>query len=276
MGRLKPGVTAAQAEADLQPIIEDLKRRNPPPFPRSTGSGCDLRRDIPEQHQGGALAASAAVGLLLLIACANVSSLLLARGLARWSEMAVRMSVGASRSKLVSQLLTESVVLALSGGIVGVLLAWVGMKAILTVVPPFTIPDESEVRIHLPVMAFSLAATMLTAVIFGLGPALASAKANLSEALRLGGRGAVARQGHGLARGALVVMEVALSVVLLTSAGLMIQTLMAVQSLANNGDPRLCRGGSRSLTFPGVHRGNSDREPPSTRKGDPRWTSTKA
>ncbi len=231
LGRLKPGVTAAQAEADLKPVIDDLKRLAPESFPEQYRVALrSFAETFPSGIRQELWLLLAAVALLLLIACANVSSLLLARGLARRGEMAVRMSVGASRRRLVAQLLTESAVLALCGCLLGVLLAWGGMKAILTVVPPFTIPDESEVRIHLPVLGFSLALTFLTALLFGLGPALASSKTSLSEALRSGGRGAVAGRGHGLARGALVVLEVALSVVLLTSAGLMVRTLMAAES----------------------------------------------
>lgn len=230
VGRLKPGISAAQAEADLHPVIADLKRREPSAFPEKYRVSLrSFAETFPSSIREELWMLLAAVGLLLLIACANVSSLLLARGLARWSEMAVRMSVGAARGRLVRQLLSESLVLAMSGGAAGVLLAWAGIKAILAVVPPNTIPDESEVRIHLPVLLFSLVVTMLTALLFGLGPALASSKASLADALRSGGRGAVAGRGHGLARGALVVLEVALSVVLLTSAGLMIRTLMAAR-----------------------------------------------
>ena len=231
-GRLKPGVTAAQAEADLRPIIDELKRREPAAFPEKYRVGLlSFAETFPSGIRDELWLLLAAVGLLLLIACANVSSLLLARGLERASEMAVRLSVGAGRGRLIRQLLTESMVLALCGGALGVLMAWVGMKAILAVVPPFTIPDESEVRIHLPVMGFSVLVTMATALLFGLGPALAASKANLVDALKSGGRGAIAGRGHVFVRGALVVAEVALSVVLLTGAGLMIRTLVAVETV---------------------------------------------
>ncbi len=230
LGRLRPGVTAAEAETDLRPIIEDLSRSEPGAFPEKFRVGLmTFAETFPSGIRRELYLLLASVGLLLLIACANVSNLLLARGLARGTEMAVRLSVGAPRGRLISQLLTESVVLALVGCALGVLLAWVGMKAILTVVPPFTIPDESEVRIHLPVLGFSLGLTVLSALIFGLGPAIAATKSNLTDALRSGGKGAVAGRGHGLARGALVVTEVALSVVLLTSAGLMVRSLLAAE-----------------------------------------------
>lgn len=233
VGRLRGGVTAAQVEADLRPIIEDLKRREPAAFPEKFRIGLrTFAETFPSGIREELWMLLAAVGLLLLIACANVSSLLLARGLARGSEMAVRLAVGAGRGRLVRQLLTESMALGLVGGVLGVGLAWAGMKGILAVVPPFTIPDESEVRIHLPVLVFSMLVTMAAAVIFGLGPALASTKTNVADALRSGGRGSVAARGHGRARSWLVVGEVALSVVLLVSAGLMIRTLLAAQNAA--------------------------------------------
>lgn len=231
VGRVKPGISPAAAEADLRPILEDLRTREPGSFPAQFKvSLLPFAETFPSGIKQGLWLLLAAVGLLLLIACANVSSLLMARGLARGAEMAVRLSVGAKRFRLIRQLLTESFVLAATGGIFGIALAFIGLRAILAVVPPNSIPDESHVRIHLPVLLFSFTATLLTAVIFGLGPALAASRANLAVVMRAGGRGAIAGRGHALVRGALVVAEVALAVVLLTSAGLMIRTLQTIQS----------------------------------------------
>ncbi len=232
VGRLKPGVTEAQAAADLHPIIDDLRRREPSQFPEKFQVGIlSFAETFPSGIRETLWLLLAAVGLLLLIACANVSSLLLSESVSRQQEMAVRAAMGASRTRLIRQLLTESAVLALAGGALGVLFADLGMKAILALVPPFTIPDESEVRINLSVLAFSLATTMLTAFIFGLAPAWQGSRANLAGALKGAGRAAGPGRRQSLVRSTLVVTEVALSVVLLVSAGLMVRTMIAVETI---------------------------------------------
>ena len=173
VGRLKPGVTAAQAEADLRPIMEDLQRQSPHDFPEKWRAGI-----IPfaEQFQSGLhdalLILFGAVGLLLLISCVNVSNLLLSKASARYKEIAVRASLGASRFRIVRQLLCESFVLALVGGLAGVVLAKAGLAGIMAVVPPDTIPDEAVISLNTPVLLFAVAISVAAALIFGLAPAL--------------------------------------------------------------------------------------------------------
>jgi putative ABC transport system permease protein len=233
LGRLKQGVSAAQAEADLRPIIEDLKQREPAQFPDRWRVGVvPFKETFPSSIQRDIWILFGAVALLLLIACANVSNLLLSKATARQKEIAVRTALGASRGRVVRQLLTESLLLALVGCAIGVALAYGGLRVILTLVPPNTIPDEAEIAINLPVLVFTAAVSALTAVVFGLAPALHASRRDVANPLRESGRGL---SGGGvrqvLMRNSLVVIEVALSLVLLVGASLMIRTVIALKAV---------------------------------------------
>lgn len=231
LGRLKSGYTREQAAASLQPVLQDLARRFPAGFPSGwKGELRSFKEIFPSSIRQQLWLLFGAVGLLLLIACANVSNILLARGAARRREMAVRSALGAERVRLVRQLLTESLILALAGGVAGCLLAWGGLRWILAVLPPDTIPDESEVVLSLPVLAFSIAVCLITTLIFGLAPALATASRDLATPLREASRGSGGGRQAWL-RGSLVVSEVALSVVLLVSAALVVKALFELQNL---------------------------------------------
>jgi putative ABC transport system permease protein len=228
LGRLKPGITIAQANADLatiaQHIAEDYPKSNKGWGVRVEPLKNDfLNRDV----QTGLKLLLGAVSFVLLIACANVANLLLARGTARQKEVAVRASVGASRRQIFTQFLIESLALASLGGVLGVGLAWVLMKAILISLPPYTLLSETDVRMSLPVLLFTVGTVMLAGVLFGCAPAWQAARMNLNDVLKEGGSSSRSTGRHGLRR-ALVVAEFALALSLLAGGGLAMHSLWNV------------------------------------------------
>ena len=237
MGRLGPGGVAA-AEASLRPIAADFAARAPDRFAASFRLAFPSFGETFASSLGPTLGVLlGAVGLLLLIACGNVSNLQLARATARAREMALRASLGASRWRLVRQLLTESALLAAAGGVLGLALTQASLWAVTTVIPPGTIPDESHVRLNAPVLLFSIGLATLSTLIAGLVPAWQISRTDAAQALRDGGRSATAGAGQARLRGALVVAEIGLSTVLLVGAGLMVRTLVGMQHVPLTFDP---------------------------------------
>jgi len=224
MGRLKPGVTLQQANANMDSVTRHIAEV----YPKSNmGWGATvepLKNDfISRDLIKNIWLLMGAVGFILLIACVNVANLLLARGTVRQREIAVRASLGATRGQLFAQFLTESLALSLIGGILGVSLAWGLLRIIVALIPPFTLPSEADIRVNLPVLFFSLAATLLAGVLFGCAPAWQTARLNLSDVLKESGRSAVGAGRPGLRR-TLVVIEFALALTLLAGAGLVIHS----------------------------------------------------
>ncbi len=232
LGRLKPGVTAAQAEADLRPIIQHLREESPSDFPEKWRVGLlSFKETFPSDIRQGLWILFGAVGMLLLIACVNVSNLLLSKAADRQQEMNVRASLGASRWTLVRQLLTESLVIAMSGAMAGVLLAYATLNTIIAAVPQGVIPDEAHIEMNRPALIFALCVAAATAVLFGLAPALHTARADVAPALRQAARGSSSGTGQRSIRSVLVIGEVALALMLLVGASLMLRTLFAMQSV---------------------------------------------
>ena len=228
VARMKPGVTREQAQREMDTIAARLEQQYPE-FNKIWGVNVvPLRTQFTGEIRRPLLILLGAVGFVLLIACANVANLLLARASARRREIAVRSGLGASRWRIARQLLTESVMLSVVGGLLGVLVAWWGTKALVALSPPALI-DLQRVSVNLPVLGFTLGLAVLTGLIFGLAPALEATRFDLHDSLKEGGKN-VGGGGHRM-RSLFVITQVALALVLLVGAGLLLRSFSRLQSV---------------------------------------------
>jgi putative ABC transport system permease protein len=255
IGRLKPGLTMAEARANFTTIARQLEQQYPETNKGRSVNVLSLEEQFVGETRRALLVLFGAVGFVLLIACANVANLLLVRATARQKEIAVRAALGAGRLRLVRQLLTESLPLALAGGSFGLLLALWGVD-LLMALGPTKLPRVENVGIDARVLGFTLFMTFLTGVIFGLVPAWQTSKTNVQEALKEGGRGSADSVGRHRMRSLLVVAEIALTLVLLVGAGLMIKSFLRLHAVELGFDP----GNVLTMQFslPGVKYGESE------------------
>jgi putative ABC transport system permease protein len=227
VARLKPGVTQAQARSELDTIARRMEAQYPD---TNTGISFDptpLHDDVVSDIKPALLVILGAVAFVLLIACANVANLLLARGAARQKEIAIRTALGAGRLRIVRQLLTESVLLSLIGGGLGLLLAMWGVD-LLVAASPQDLPRVRESGLDLSVLGFTAAVSILTGILFGLAPSLKASRLDLNESLKEGSRGSTESLRRNRVRSLLVISEVALSLVLLIGAGLLIRSFVSL------------------------------------------------
>ena len=237
VGRLRSGVGIEQARAEMDTIAARLEQKRPE---FNTGWGITLvpvREQLAGEIKTPLLILLGAVSFVLLIACANVANLQLARAASRSKEMAIRAALGAGRVRVVRQLLTESLLLALAGGLLGLGLGVWGVDALVAMSPPNMI-GAGEVGVSLPVLGFTFGVSLLTGVVFGLLPALEAARSDPSDALKESGRGSTAGPRARRVRSAFIIAEVALALVLLVGAGLMIKSLARLQSVDPGFDPK--------------------------------------
>ena len=230
MARLKPGVTLEAAASDLDVIAHALAKTYPKEYPSNFRIKTWTLTDSVVHHFRTTLfLLLGAVGMLLLIACSNVANLLLARATARKREIAIRASMGASRARIVLQLLVESFLLAALGCMAGWAFAYGGIKGIVAAIPPDLVPSEAVIRLNLRVLAFAVFVTAVTTLLCGLAPALHSVRGQLHDRLKDAVKGASGGSHQSSFRSGLVISQVALSIVLLVGAGLMMRTLFALE-----------------------------------------------
>jgi predicted permease len=254
LARAKAGMTPAAIDADLKRVGAQLQTAFPDSNARLTFASKLLRDVMVGDVRRPLLVLLGAVGLVLLVACANVANLLLARGSARQGELSVRAAIGAGRSRLIRQLVTESILLALIGGALGLGLAFWGTQALIAA-RPADLPRIDEIRLDATVIVFTFGAALLTGLVFGLIPAMQATNEHLLQGLQESGRTGGGRRTQRL-RGLLVIAEMALAVVLLTGAGLMIRSFLALTHV----DPGFQPGGAMSVrvSFQGAEYTNGD------------------
>jgi len=228
IARLKPGITAAQAETELKTIAAALAIETPERNKNWTAQVHPLRDELSGEYRRSLLVLAGAVAFVLLIACANVANLLLARGAVRQREIAIRSALGAPRARVVRQLLTESFVLAALGGAAGLLIALWGVQA-LVALSPVDLSTASDVRVSYPVLSFTAVVSLVTAIACGLAPAFEGSRTDVQETLKDGTRQAGGSVRHRRMRQAFVVSEIALAVVLLVGAGLMLRSFSTLR-----------------------------------------------
>ena len=233
-GRLKPGVTIAQARADMDEVTRNLAAAFPDADRGISASIVPLKEQMIGDVRPFLLVLLVAVGFVLLIVCVNVASLLMARSSARSREFAVRIALGASRNRVIRQLLTESVLLGAAGGGIGLILAGWGTQAALRLLPT-ALPRAEEIGIDFRVLAFTIIVSLLAGTLFGLAPALKTSRANPHTALKDAGRGT---SGKHRAQSIFVVVEMAIALVLLIGAGLMVRSLTRLWSVVPGFNPR--------------------------------------
>jgi predicted permease len=235
IGRIKPDVTIEQARADMNDVAINLEKAYSDTNKNTRVVLTPLQQRMVQGIQTTLLVLLAAVGFVLLIACANVANLLLARAMGRAREFAIRSVLGATRRRVIRQLLTESLLLSVAGGALGVLFAWWGTQAALGALPQ-ALPRANDVRVDFHVLLFTLAVSIVAGALFGLAPALKTARPDLHETLKEGGRGSSGARHR--TQAVFVVFELALAVVLLVGAGLTLRSLARLWSMNRGFNPQ--------------------------------------